>query len=214
LARLRQTLRRRRRLKASMVLLAGAAVAAVLATAFSSSAPAQDRAARHPPAVRRLRAARLRSDTGRLRPGTVVNRKRVGERIFADGRHGFALGWVSSTLVPVSTRDGGRLWRIDGPRLYREAADAPAAISNIGLVVPRMFYAYGPSVVDVTPDGGPGWWQTFFDGFVVAVVPGSHVDLVAYVQPFQSRANPRVTYQYVTRDGGRHWQYATALAGG
>ena len=38
-----------------------------------------------------------------------------------------------------------------------------------------MFYAYGQSVIDVTPDGGRMWFQTFLptqDGFVVAVVPG------------------------------------------
>jgi hypothetical protein len=195
------------------LLMACAGISVAVAT-FSSSAPARERAVRHPPAARRIRSARLRPGTGELRRGTVVNRTRVGERIFSDRRRGFALGWVGSTLLPVSSVDGGRVWRIDGPELYREAADAPAAVSNIGLVVPRLFYAYGRSVIDVTPNGGRVWWQAFFDGFVVAVVPGSHVDLVAYVQPLQSRANPRVTYLYVTRDGGRHWRYSTALAGG
>ena len=204
---------RRRGLRVLTLLIACAGIGAVVAT-FSSSAPARERAVRHPPAARRIRSARLRPGTGELRRGTVVDRTRIGERIFSDRRHGFALGWVSSTLVPVSTIDGGRVWRIDGPGLYREAADAPAAVSNIGLAVPRLFYAYGPSVIDVTPNGGRLWWQTFFDGIVVAVVPGSHVDLVAYVQPLEGRANPRVTYQYVTRDGGRHWRYSTALGGG
>jgi hypothetical protein len=208
------TMQRGRGLKVLLAFVACAGAAGLLATAFSSSAPAQGRAVRHPPAIRRIKSARLRPSGGKPRPGAAVDAKRVGERIFSNGRLGFALGWVGSTLVPVATHDGGSVWRIDGPGLYREAADAPAVVNNVGLVVPRMFYAYGPSVIDVTPNGGRVWWQAFFDGFVVAVVPGSHVDLVAYVQPFQSRANPRTTFQYVTRDGGRQWQYTTALAGG
>jgi hypothetical protein len=206
--------RRRRGLKVLTTLVVSGGVGLVVATALSASAPARVGAVRHPPADRRLSARRLRPMNGRFRPGTPVHRAHIAERVFSNGRDGFALGWVSSALYPVATVDGGRAWRIDGPWLYREAADAPAVVGQIGLVLPRTFYTYGSSVIDVTPDGGREWWQTFFSGLVVAVVPGSHVDLVAYVQPFGGRSDPRVTYEYATRDGGRHWHYTAALGGG
>jgi hypothetical protein len=149
----------------------------------------------------------------------MVSSRVLGERIFSNGRTGFALANVRSTTYPVSTVDGGRVWRIDGPWLYREAADAPAAIDNVGLALPDMFYAFGPSVIDVTPNGGRTWWQTFLpdhDGFVVAIVPGFHVDLVAYVQrrSRHDRTNQLATYQYVTTDGGRQWRISNAPFGG
>jgi hypothetical protein len=204
---------RPRGLKVLTVLVAGALVA-VVAIAFSSSSPASAGAVGRVPVVQRLTARRLRPQSGPSRPGSVVSGKQVAERIFANGRNGFALGWVSSALYPVSTADGGRVWRVDGPWLYREAADAPAGVGNIGLVLPRTFYAYGPSVIDVTPGGGHEWWQTFIPhGLLVGVVPNTKGYLLALVQQTR-RHNHAVTYQYVSRDGGRHWRYSTALAGG
>jgi hypothetical protein len=50
----------------------------------------------------------------------------------------------------------------------------------------------------------------------MAVVPGlGPGELAAYVQQSVSNnhANPAATRQYVSRDGGRHWSYSTALGG-
>jgi hypothetical protein len=43
------------------------------------------------------------------------------------------------------------------------------------------------------------------------VVPGPGHRLDAYVQ--QAAGNHAVTSQYVSRDGGRHWRFSTALGG-
>jgi hypothetical protein len=79
----------------------------------------------------------------------------------------------------------------------------------------RTFFAYGSSVVDVTTDGGRTWWETFLGELVMAVVPGPRNELVAYVQQSVSNdhVNPAATWQYLSRDGGRHWSYSTALGG-
>jgi hypothetical protein len=210
---------RRWGLRILLVFAACGALAAALAGGFSSSISARARTVGQSPPLRFLGLTRLAPQPGALAAGTVVARRSVGERIFPSRGTGFALARVGSTTYPVSSVNDGRVWRVDGPWLYREAADAPAAIDDIGVASPNMFYAYGPSVIDVTPDGGRLWWQTFLpaqDGFVVAIVPGFHVDLVAYVEQRRShdRASPLATFQYVTSDGGRHWRYSTALFGG
>jgi hypothetical protein len=86
----------------------------------------------------------------------------------------------------------------------------------VGLANPRTYFAYGSSVVDVTTDAGHTWWETFLGELVMAVVPGQRHHLIAYVQQSASNSssNPAVTWQYVSRDGGRHWRYSSALGGG
>jgi hypothetical protein len=66
----------------------------------------------------------------------------------------------------------------------------------------------------VTTNAGRTWWETFLGELVVAVVPGPR-GLVASVQQQLSSDNisRAVTWQYVSRDGGRHWTYTTALGG-
>ncbi|MGH2910087.1 MAG: hypothetical protein ACRDK8_12400, partial [Solirubrobacteraceae bacterium] len=93
----------------------------------------------------------------------------------------------------------------------------PEAVQYVGVDGPRTYFAYGSSAVDVTTDAGRTWWETFLGELVVAVGPGLRPhELVAYVQ--QSRSNdpidPAVTWQYISRDGGRHWSYGTTLDGG
>jgi hypothetical protein len=75
-------------------------------------------------------------------------------------------------------------------------------------------FAYGSSVVDVTTDRGRTWWETYLGQDVVAVLPSYRNKLVAYVEPSLSNEhlNPAVTWQYVSRDGGRHWRYSTQFA--
>jgi hypothetical protein len=86
---------------------------------------------------------------------------------------------------------------------------------TVGIAGPRTFFAYGSSDVDVTTDRGRTWWGTYVGEYVAAVVPSYRNELVAYVEQSVSsqHLNPAVTWQYVSRDGGRQWRYNTEFAG-
>jgi hypothetical protein len=158
----------------------------------------------------------LRPRRGALPRGTVVNPAGTfSERVFPNENVGFMLADVNSAQYPAVTTDGGRTWRIDGPQVHIDAADGPEGVGFVGAAGPHVFFTYGSSVVDATTDGGRTWWQTFLGELVVAVVAYPPHELVAYVQQSVSnnRPSPAVTSQYVSRDGGRHWSYSTALGG-
>ncbi|MGH2916070.1 MAG: hypothetical protein ACRDMX_13885 [Solirubrobacteraceae bacterium] len=203
----------RRRTRMALVALAGAlsggSAAAVAADgATGPSSPPRPTAG--------FTARRLRPRSHAVAPGTIVRSSTLfGTRVFSDGRNGLALADVGQAQYPARTTDGGARWRIDGPQLHVDAADGPEAVGSVGVASSRTLFAYGSSVVDVSTDAGRVWWETFLGGLVVAVVPGSGHSLLAYVQQSQSNAavNPAVTWQYVSRDGGRHWRYSTALGG-
>jgi hypothetical protein len=99
--------------------------------------------------------------------------------------------------------------------VHPDAADGAEGVGYVGAAGPHTFFAYGSSVVDVTTSGGRTWWEAFLVDLVMAVVPGPRNELIAYVQRSVSddHANRAVTWQYVSRDGGRHWSYSTALGG-
>lgn len=164
----------------------------------------------------RLTARPLRPRQGAVAPGTVVESATLfSERVFANTSDGFALANEGSAQYPVDTVNGGRLWRIDGPQVHIDAADGAEGVGYVGVAGPRTFFAYGSSAVDVTTNGGRTWWECFLGELVTAVVPNPEGDLVAYVQQSVSndRINPAVTWQYTSRDGGRHWLYSTGLGG-
>ena len=149
-------------------------------------------------------------------PGSVVRPSAVfGDRVFLNADEGVALANGDNAQYPVLSTDGGHVWRIDGPQLHVDAADGAEAVGSVGIASPRTFFAYGSSVVDVTTDAGRTWWETYLGEDVVAVVPGYLNELVAYVEQSASTQhfNPAVTWQYVSRDGGRHWRYSTNFAG-
>jgi hypothetical protein len=184
------------------------------ASAGANRAPAA-RAATASPA-RELTGHRLRPRAGAVRPGTRVRSSQVfGDRVFADAKIGFALAGVREAQYPARSTDGGRIWRIDGPQVHVDAADAPEAVSRVGVGGTRTFFAYGSSAVDVTTDGGRTWWETFLGELVMSVVPGPGNELIAYVQQSVNNGtnSPATTWQYVSRDGGRHWRYSTSLGG-
>lgn len=163
-----------------------------------------------------LTARRLRPRPGAVRPGTAVSSSQLlTTRVFANASDGFALGDVGSAQYPAHSVDGGRTWRIDGPQVHIDAADGAEGVGYVGAAGSRAFFAYGSSAVDVTTDAGRTWWETFLGELVVAVVPRGNHELVAYVQQQVSsdRITPAVTWQYVTRDGGRHWTYTQRLGG-
>jgi hypothetical protein len=178
------------------------AIAAGVAALAAASAPPHE-----------LTATRLRPRAHAVAPGTKVRASALfGVRAFWNARDGFALAGVGEAQYPAHTADGGRTWRIDGPQFHVNAADAPEAVTAVGVAGPRTFFAYGSQAVDVSTDGGSTWWETFLGDLVVAVVPGSGHRLVGYVQ--SASGNAAVTWQYVSRDGGRHWRYSTAIGGG
>ena len=137
------------------------------------------------------------------------------DRVFANAHDGFTLATGDSAQYPALSTDGGKRWRIDGPQVHVDAADGAEGVGYVGADGPHEFFAYGSSVVDVTTNDGHTWWETFLGELVMAVVPGPSNELVAYVQQQVSndRIDPAVTWQYVSRDGGRHWSYSTALGG-
>jgi hypothetical protein len=158
----------------------------------------------------------MRARRGAVAPGTVAKTSDLfADRVFANASDGFALANEGSAQYPARSVDGGRSWRIAGPQFHIDAADAPEGVGYVGLVGPRTLFAYGSSVVDVTSNGGRTWWETYLGELVGAVVPGPGNDLVAYVQQqlADNSTGAAATWQYVSRDGGRHWHYTTALGG-
>jgi hypothetical protein len=149
-------------------------------------------------------------------PGTVVGRSAVfGDRVFLNADEGVAFANGDNAQYPVLSTDGGRVWRIDGPALHVDAADGAEGVGSTGIAARRTFFAYGSSVVDVTTDRGRTWWETYLGEDVAAVLPSYRSELVAYVEQSLSNQhlNPAVTWQYVSRDRGRHWRYSTDFAG-
>jgi hypothetical protein len=154
---------------------------------------------------------------GSVPPGTAISSSSVfATRVFANADDGFALANDGQAQYPARSTDGGRTWHIDGPQVHIDAADGAEGVGYVGVAGPHTFFAYGSSAVDVTTNAGRTWWETFLGEQVMAVVPGIRSGgLVAYVQQSVSndKLNPAVTWQYVSRDGGRHWSYSTALGG-
>jgi hypothetical protein len=149
-------------------------------------------------------------------PGSVVRSAALfSDRVFLNSAEGVALANGDNAQYPALSTDGGRVWRIDGPPLHVDAADATEGVGSVGITTPRTFFAYGSSVVDVTTDRGRRWFETYLGAEVVAVVPSYRNELVAYVEQSVSNQhlNPAVTWEYVSRDGGRHWRYSTEFAG-
>lgn len=172
------------------------------------------RAATSPSPPRQVVGQLMRARPGAAPRGTVVGSGALfTPRVFTNGRDGFALGNQGSAQYPVRSLDGGRIWRIAGPQFHVDAADAAEGVGFVGVAGARTLFAYGSSVVDVSANAGRTWREAFLGELVVAVVAQSSGTLVAYVQQQLSASSIRraVTWQYVTRDGGHHWNYTTAL---
>jgi len=181
---------------------------AILLAAIAAAAP--------PGPQQRFTARHMHPRPSAAPRGTAVNSADLlTARVFYNASVGFALANVSSAQYPSRSVDGGKTWRIDGPQVHIDAADAPEGVGYVGVAGPRTFVAYGSSAVDVTTDGGRTWWETFLGELVVAVVPGPRHGLLAYVQQQVDPNTVRTaaTWQYVSHDGGRHWFYSASLGG-
>ena len=137
------------------------------------------------------------------RAGSVVSAKRLGIRVFVNGRDGFALANLTrggGVTYPADTVNGGRTWRIAGPHFWVAAADAPNVMTQVGAVSPRTYFAYGGpaggTTVAVSTDRGRHWWRAGLPGTVFAVSGASK--LYAFIG---------VRGAYVSSDGGRVWTY-------
>ncbi len=146
-----------------------------------------------------------------LRAGTAVEAGALGQRLFVDSMHGFALASVGQAQYPAITLNGGTSWQIGGPALHLDAAQAPLSVCAIGAVNRRVYFAYGcGEVIDTTNDGGKHWWRTFLGGGSLAVVNDGG-RLVAFVDAFEANGSKASTLAYVSSDGGRHWHYEDHL---
>ncbi|HWE14483.1 MAG TPA: sialidase family protein [Solirubrobacteraceae bacterium] len=189
-------------------LVAGAV--ALGAVSLGGSATASPRAA---PAAgqQTVTASLLTRPPMTLAPGSAVRSSSLGQRVFPDARHGFALASVGQAQYPAATSNGGRTWKTDGPALHLNAAQAPFVVLEIGAAGRRTVFAYGSGqVVDTTSDGGKHWYRALFNGLPMAVVRNAFGHLVAFVD---GQTSGGATWQYVSKDGGRTWHHDTRVGG-
>jgi hypothetical protein len=147
-----------------------------------------------------------------LAPGSSVRSSAiVGQRVFVDATHGFALASVGQAQYPAATANGGTTWRTDGPALHLDAAQAPLAVTEIGAAGRRTIFAFGSGqVIDTTSDGGRHWYRAGFFGLPMAVVPNPRGHLVAFVD---GETGTNGTSQYVSKNGGRTWRLDATVGG-
>lgn len=151
---------------------------------------------------------------GCLPRGRTVRASRlIGVRTFVTDQRGFALADTHQAQYPVQTRDRGQTWRIDGPPLHVDAAQAPLAVTQIS-ARGSMYFAWGGpdsggNSVDVTPDRGGHWWRASLGDMVLSVVAAPS-RLIGVAQT--SRANGRGDdWVYVSTDGGHSWHLNTSF---
>jgi hypothetical protein len=191
------------------VVVSGALLGSSLVAVSSASGTAAAAIAKPPKTVTATLVTRR---SGTLAPGTpVASADVVGQRVFTDAKHGFALASVASADYPVATADGGKTWKTDGPALHLHAAQAPLAVVFIGAVNRKTVFAWGGGqVIDATNDGGKHWYSALFgNGGPVAVVH----DFAGHLRAFIGSFSGSTTWQYVSKDGGRAWHYQTTVAG-
>lgn len=200
-----------RRIAGSALVLSGVALGAsvvgVSAAATGSSAAVTPQ--------KTVTASLISRSPGTLAPGTKVSSSRLGQRVFTDAKHGFALANVSQAQYPAATTNGGKTWKTDGPALHINAAQAPLSVVDLGVSNRKTIYAFGSGqAIDTTSNGGKQWYRALFNGQTMAVVRGQKGHLVAFVDQATGTGSSGVTFQYVTSDGGRTWRYTTTVGGG
>jgi hypothetical protein len=148
------------------------------------------------------------------KPGTAVSPSSVLSEFnggyneaFVGATQGYALANVNSQTYPAVTLDDGHTWRINGPMLYRSAADAGQAVSEIGAAPPDTVFIWGSgNLIDFSPDGGMHWCEANMGGSVLSMGASSAASVWAIL------GSPPVTGQssgpattYISDDGGRTW---------
>jgi hypothetical protein len=162
-------------------------------------------AASTPKPPKTVKATRITRQSGTLASGSHVGSGNVaGQRTFTTATRGFALASAGEADYAVTTTDGGKTWKTDGPALHLHALQAPLAVSFIGAVNRETVFAWGGGqVIDTTNDGGKTWYRALFTiGSPVAVVHDFAGHLLAFVESSASN-----TVEYVSKDGGRTWRH-------
>jgi hypothetical protein len=180
--------------------VAGIAGVALLGSGFALATAA----ASTPTPPKTVTATRIAVQSGTLAPGSHVGPGNIaGQRTFTTATTGFALASVGEADYAVTTTDGGKTWKTDGPALHLHALQAPLAVSFIGAVNRKKVFAWGGGqVIDTTNDGGKTWYRALFTiGSPVAVVHDFAGHLLAFV-----RSSSSSTVEYVSKDGGRTWR--------
>jgi hypothetical protein len=198
---------------AAVLAIAATVVLASMAAAHQSTAAGAGRGSSTPPSS--VSGSLIAKVPAALQPGHVVGQSTLGQRIFADARHGFALADVGGAQYPAKTVNGV-VWRIAGPPLHLDAAQAPLVVTQVGARGKRTFFAWGGAAggpsVDVTTDGGAHWYRALLGDVVCAVTPTSGGHLMAFAQVAGSGSSA-TTWVYVSKDGGRTWKLSSSLGG-
>ena len=179
----------------------GIAGVALLGSSFALTTAA----ASTPKPPKTVKATQITRQSGTLAPGSnVASSKVTGQRTFTTASRGFALASVGQADYAVTTTDGGKTWKTDGPALHLAALQAPLSVSFIGAVNRNIVFAWGGGqVIDTTNNGGKTWYRALFTiGSPVAVVRDFTGHLLAFVQSSGSS-----TVEYVSKDGGRTWRH-------
>jgi hypothetical protein len=149
-----------------------------------------------------------------------VNSSFTGTRVFANRRDGFAITVIARAregTYPVATDDGGRTWRTDGPVLHIPAAQGAIDVGQAGVSGPGIYFAWCGAcntVIDISPDAGKHWLQTFMPGQVLSVLGATSTSpgLIAIVEGSTSAPSGRGASLWVYRStNGRHWIYSGSM---
>jgi hypothetical protein len=151
---------------------------------------------------------------GTLGRGTLIPSSDLSQRIFVNASDGFAIaGVLAQGTYPTATVNGGKTWRVDGPILHADAAQAPFVVLHVGAGNAHTYFAWGSQVADVTSNGGKRWWRAILGLDVLAVVSEAG-RLIATVQnPSVSNSATVETSVYVSTDGGKVWHFNSTLGG-
>jgi hypothetical protein len=182
------------------------AVGAATALAATAVVGISGAAAAKPKPAKTVTGALIKRTAHTLKPGSKASGS--GPRVLVTGTAGWKLAAGTQAQYAANTTDGGKTWRIASPALHVNAAQAPLVVTQLGASSAKVAYAFGGGqVADVTSDGGKHWYRTLFNGTVMAVVPGTGKQLLAFVDGGASASGPSApTWQYVSKNGGRTWK--------
>ncbi|HVT21162.1 MAG TPA: hypothetical protein VHE57_07225 [Mycobacteriales bacterium] len=156
------------------------------------------------------------NDNTALPRGTAVKASDVTQKVSLGGDVRAGLGDRGSlfgSVYPVLSTDGGAHWRIDGPRFYRAAADAPDVTTRLASLGHHTLIAWGRggNFVKTTTDRGRHWYQADFPaGVYSAHVHAGRLIVRAIGDPGPSGRFP--TRRYSSYDGGRLWHRGHRMA--
>ena len=130
---------------------------------------------------------------------------------FVSARQGYALAVVNSQTYPAETTDGGLTWHINGPMLYRAAADAGRAVSEIGAAPPNWVFIWGAgNLVDFTTDGGSRWCEANMGGPVLTVGANPPAMWAIRGLPPEPGQPSGESATYASGDSGHRWSLSRA----